>query len=462
MRSIKGLVIAAPASGSGKTTLTLGLLAALTRRKLKVAPFKIGPDFIDPGHHARITGRASRNLDGWMLSHRVNTEIFSSSCQSSHVAVVEGVMGLFDGVDGTSEAGSTAQMAKLLGLPVLLVVDASKMSRSFAALVKGFIEFDPGLNFCGIVANNIGSKRHLDYLRGSLSVVPGIKLLGGIPREIGLKIPSRHLGLVSAQDYVLNKETIDALAGLVENNIDLDGLVHSLPEIRVDYTPCRHIPEPDVRIGIAADKAFCFYYPDNLDLLRGSGCETVFFSPLEDDFLPENIQGLYLGGGYPELHADVLSENKNMLTQIQRACVSGMPVYAECGGFMYLCRELEDLEGKIHAMAGVFPFRTMMQTKRSSLGYRELRMLKQTPLGNEESVFRGHEFHYSSLRDNLSRDQVQQVYGATDKSGQHRSCPGWLKDNCLGSYAHLHFLSHPDSAGYFAAACRKYQEASMG
>ncbi len=462
MQTIKGLVIAAPASGSGKTTLSLGLLAALTRRRLKVAPFKIGPDFIDPGHHSRITGRASRNLDGWMLSSRVNTEIFSSSCQSAHVAVVEGVMGLFDGVDGTSEAGSTAQMAKLLGLPVLLVVDASKMSRSFAALVKGFIEFDPNLNFCGIVANNIGSKRHLDYLRGSLSAVPGIKLLGGIPRESGIKIPSRHLGLISAQDYVLNKDTIDALAGLVESNIDLDDLIHNLPEIPAGRPPDRHIPEPDVRIGVAADKAFCFYYPDNLDLLRSSGCETVFFSPLEDDFLPEDIQGLYFGGGYPELRADVLSGNSNMLAQIQSVCASGMPVYAECGGFMYLCRDLEDLQGKIHTMAGVFPFRTTMQAKRSSLGYREIRMLRHTPLGNKESMFRGHEFHYSSLREKESMGPVQQVYGATDKNGLQRSCPGWLKGNCLGSYAHLHFLSFPGSSGCFAAACRKYQEASFG
>ncbi|WP_291319108.1 cobyrinate a,c-diamide synthase [Desulfonatronospira sp.] len=461
MKHTKGLIVAAPASGSGKTTVALALMAAFTRRGLITAQFKVGPDFIDPGYHARITGGVSRNLDGWMLQEICNREIFARGANGADVCVVEGVMGLYDGYDGASEAGSTAQMAKWLGLPVLLVVDARSMARSFAALVKGFMEFDPGCTFCGVVANNIGSHRHLDYLQQAVRDLPGCRLLGGIPRNAGVQIPSRHLGLYTAEDHVLTREMISDLGDLAEKHLDLDSLLHELPAVHPGPVRERGQPDTRVRIGVARDRAFCFYYQDNLDLLIQNGLEPVFFSPLKDESLPRDIHGLYLGGGYPELHAAELSRNAFLLESIQRAGSLGMPIYAECGGFMYLCRSLVDIEDNLHGMAGIFPFTSIMQARRAGLGYREIRLLSDTPLGCRGSVLRGHEFHYSRIDEQNQTVSVKQVYGATDQSGEQRSCPGWLKNNTLGSYVHLHFLSRPDVGRALARACLSFRDSGL-
>src|SRR6056297_676050 len=361
---IKGLVIAAPNSGSGKTTLTLALLAALKARGFSLAPFKVGPDFIDPGHHSRITGTVSRSLDGWMLGRETNREIFARGCRDADLAVVEGVMGLFDGFSGADEAGSTAQMAKWLNLPVLLVVDAKSMARSFAALVKGFCEFDPGLRVAAIAANNVAGGRHLEFLREAMAGY-SVPLLGGIPREAGIEIPDRHLGLHTADDHRLSETAIRQLADLVETHIDLEALLDRLPEGKTKAAPSAAPPAPDVRIGVARDNAFCFYYEDNLDCLRQQGCETVFFSPVTDAALPPDLDGLYLGGGYPELFAGQLQANASMRRSIKALADAGMPVYAECGGFMYLCRKLLTRDGSACQMAGVFPFETRMQERLS-------------------------------------------------------------------------------------------------
>jgi len=462
---IKGLVIAAPNSGSGKTTLTLALLAALKARGFSLAPFKAGPDFIDPGHHTRITRTVSRNLDGWMLGREINREIFARGCRDAELAVVEGVMGLFDGFSGADEAGSTAQMAKWLELPVLLVVDAKSMARSFAALVKGFCEFDPGLRIAGVVANKVAGERHFQYLREAVAGY-GVPLLGGIPREATIEIPDRHLGLYTADDHVLSANAVRQLGDLVEKHMDLDALLDGLPEVKTDRSPPAAPPVPDVRIGVARDNAFCFYYEDNLDCLRQQGCETVFFSPLTDAALPPDLDGLYLGGGYPELFSRELEENTAMRRSIKTLAESGMPVYAECGGVMYLCRKLLTRDGTACQMAGVFPFETRMQDRLSALGYREIRLLTDTPLGPAAMIARGHEFHYSKFviheppfdRSDEKTDEIKAVYGSTDRSGADRGCPGWLKNQCLGSYVHLHFLSCPQAAAHFAAACRSYKD----
>ncbi|MCF8026503.1 MAG: cobyrinate a,c-diamide synthase [Desulfobacteraceae bacterium] len=455
--TVKGLVVAAPASGSGKTTVTLGLLAALKRRGIDTAAFKIGPDFIDPGLHAKITGRPGRNLDGWMLERPVNLEIFARAAHGAEMTVVEGVMGLYDGFSGSSEAGSTAQMAKWLDLPVLLVVDAGSMARSFAALVKGFSEFDPDVKICGIVANNAASPGHMQYLKEAIQELPEIPLLGGIPRNAKASIPERHLGLFTAQDRVMTDERIDALASLVCQNIDLDRLIGSLDRVTVKQAPSPAPPEPLVRVAVAKDEAFCFYYEDNLDMLRENGCEIVFFSPLSDQKPPAGIHGLYLGGGYPELYGYALSKNTSMRRWVHKMCASGMPVYAECGGFMYLCRTLEDPEGNIFEMAGVYPFDTCMQNRLSSLSYREIRLAKNTPLGPAGSLIRGHEFHYSRIKNPDAEKNAIDVYDAADRTGAQRNASGWLAGRCLGSYVHLHFKSNPDTGGHFAAACAEFK-----
>ena len=454
----KGLVIAGTTSGSGKTTFTLALLAALTKRGYRLAPFKVGPDFIDPGHHTRLTGTTSRNLDGWMLSQTYNQLLFQRGRRQVDMAVVEGVMGLYDGYDGRSEAGSTAQMAKWLDLPVLLVVDARSMARSAAALLLGFENFDPQVRFAGVVFNRIGSPRHLAYLKEALEGHVKMPCLGGIPREASITIPERHLGLHTAEDHPLDPSIVRQLGDLAETHIDLDRLIGLTEAPAVERPPlvAENVSTGGrVRIGVARDAAFCFYYPDNLELLAAYGAEIAFFSPMTDDRLPEDIDGLYLGGGYPELHAATLADNHHLKDEIQSSSRAGMPVYAECGGFMYLCRCLTDIEGTIHPMVGCFPFETRMLPRRRALGYREIRLAAPSLLGPEGDLGRGHEFHYSELTGDI--DAVETVYETTPRSGQEMTTEGFRIHNTLGSYIHLHFGSNPAMACHFVENCRAFQ-----
>jgi cobyrinic acid a,c-diamide synthase len=334
-------------------------MAALAKRGLKVAPFKVGPDFIDPGHHRRITGGVSRNLDGWMLSQAYNLACFRDTAFTADLAVVEGVMGLFDGYDGKTESGSTAQMAKWLGLPAVLIVDARSMARTAAAVVLGFEKFDKDLNYAGVILNNLASDRHLHYLTEALEINVGMPCLGGIARDEKISIPERHLGLVTDEDHPLTDSAMEALTEIIEKGINLDSLLESLPEFDTVDEPSAIDTDQIttiVRIGVARDNAFCFYYQDNLDLLEAVGAELVFFSPISDKRLPADLDGLYLGGGYPELVADRLAANTRLRKRIRASSQEGMPIYAECGGFMYLCAELWSQQGIRYPMTGCFPF----------------------------------------------------------------------------------------------------------
>jgi cobyrinic acid a,c-diamide synthase len=462
-KTIKGFVVAATKSNSGKTTVTLGILAALIKRGIKVAPFKVGPDFIDPGHHGHIAKAISRNLDGWMLSPQYNRATFSKGCEKSELAVVEGVMGLFDGYDGQSEAGSTAEMAKWLNLPVLLVVDARSMARSAAALLQGFENFDDDLRFAGVIFNQVGSPRHLDYLSQAIKGHVNLDCLGGIPRDGQISIPERHLGLHTAYDHPLDDRRIDALAAMIEDNIDLDKLLNSLPNGPLPFSETKIASLPsnqNVRIGVAKDKAFCFYYQDNLDLLAAAGAEIVPFSPLTDSCLPDNLDGLYLGGGYPELYAETLSQNQGLNAQIKQAATGDMPIYGECGGFMYLGQSIQDKNGRQHPMAGIFPFKFKMLNKLKSLGYREITLANDTILGKSGSVMRGHEFHYSEITGPNDSETVSlpTAYKVTTRAGLDKTPQGYQFKRCLGSYLHLHFGSNPDIAKTFITSCRRYKK----
>jgi cobyrinic acid a,c-diamide synthase len=453
---IKGFVIAAPMSGSGKTTVSLGLMAALKRRGMVVAPFKVGPDFIDPGHHFQVTGRVSRNLDGWMLPDNYNQQCFQRAAEKADVAIVEGVMGLFDGYDGQSEAGSTAQMAKLLNLPVVLVVDAASMARSAAAMLQGFENFDRELQFAGVIFNSLGSPGHLQYLVDALVGNVRMPCLGGISRNNRVAIPERHLGLVTEDEHPLTEERVAQLADLIDTRVDVDGLFDRLEDRRpalFEHPPGNR--EKQIKIGVARDKAFCFYYQDNLDLLERAGAEIVFFSPMADGHLPPGLNGLYLGGGYPELFADSLSKNRTLLDQINEKSRQAMPIYAECGGFMYLCESLTDLNGRKFQMAGCFPFRTEMSEKLCALGYREITLAHNTVLGEKGLVIRGHEFHYSAVSGDRE-GALKPVYAVTSPMAAKQSAGGYQVNNTLGSYSHLHFGSCLPAADGFVAACRSY------
>lgn len=455
---IPGLLIAAPASGSGKTSLTLGLMAAFKRRGVVVAPFKVGPDYIDPGHHAAVCGRPSHNLDSWFCSKEQVRETFAAGSADAELALAEGVMGLFDGVSGDSEDGSSAQIAKWLGLPVLLVVAAHSQARSFAALVKGFCEFDPLLQIAGVIANRVGSERHAQFLQEAVASTPGLPpLLGCLPRSEDIALPERHLGLVTAED--LSGNHAEKLADWVEQHLDLDALLCSAtssvepPHPQPFSLGARVVKDrmrgKTVRIGLARDRAFCFYYPENLRLLEQAGAELVEFSPLTDRQLPENLVGLYLGGGYPELHADQLQANESLRQQIAEQASAGLPIYAECGGFMYLCAAIDG-----QPMCGAFPAQTKMLPRRRTLGYRQVELTSASPLGPVGTLVRGHEFHYSEAE---MPELIERCYQLSRRGGEQLGTEGYQINNVLGSYVHLHFGSNPQVAENFVKFCLNKQ-----
>ena len=464
---MQSFVIAGTHSGVGKTTLTLGLLAALRQRGLRVQAFKVGPDFIDPGHHTAITDIPSRTLDGWMLSREYNQHTFLRGLQNKDVSVVEGVMGLFDGYDGKSEAGSTAEMAKWLGLPVVLIVDASAMARSVAALVYGFQRFDQDLKVVGVVFNRIGGPGHLQYLREALEGIPEVTVLGGLPQNDTLSIPERHLGLVTQEEQRLTPERISQFASLIEDNLDLDRLLQ-VSEVQgsrlkaqgflssgFEHGTLNFEPRKKVRFGVARDEAFCFYYPDNLELLEAAGAELVFFSPVHEANLPPNLQGLYFGGGYPEVHAEKLAANITMRQAVKAFIEQGRVVYAECGGFMYLTTGIHDVQGTFFPMVGVYPTVARMLPQLAALGYVEVSLEKANSLFPFGQI-RGHEFHYSTLEpENFCDGIVTPVYQVRKRLNEAARPEGYLYKNCLASYVHLHFGSNPEFASSLVGAAQR-------
>ncbi len=452
----KGLIIAGTNSGCGKTTVSLALMAWLTGKGYSVSPFKVGPDFIDPGHHRRITGIESRNLDGWMLDREYNCMTFRKGHEGSDISIIEGVMGLFDGFSGKDQAGSTAEMAKWLGLPVVLVVNARSMARSAAALVQGFENFDPELSFAGVIFNRIGSENHLRYLTEAMEGNVRMPCLGGILRDESIEIPERHLGLVTEDEHMLSGEDLGLLSDIIENRIDTDLIFKEICQGQRQESD-KNMLNKSIKIGVARDKAFCFYYKDNLDLLEKAGAELVFFSPISDKKLPEGIKGIYLGGGYPEVFAKQLSENRTMLAEIKQTSRSSMPVYAECGGFMYLCRSVIDHDGDLYKMSGCFPFGTKMLKGRKALGYREITMMDDTVLGKKGTVVRGHEFHYSEIDNKEEQNEVDHVYKVSPRAGVTKLEEGYRMGNTLGSYVHLHFGSNPEICRHFIKSAVNYQ-----
>ena len=448
MIRIPRLVVAGTHSGVGKTTVATALMAAFSRRGLRVQPFKVGPDFIDGSFHEAACGRPSRNLDGWMLSREANLQTFVRASADSDLAIIEGVMGLFDGHDATTASGSTAEMANWLASPVLLVADASAMARSAAALVRGFETFDPALKIPGILFNRIGGGGHTallaDAVRHSCRAVP----LGGLPVDDRIALPSRHLGLVMAAE-ALTPARLDELARWIESHTDLDALL----AIAREHAPALPLPfceTPDpqparVRIAIARDAAFCFYYRDNLDLLRASGAELIEFSPLTDSGLPANVGGLYLGGGYPELYAAALSSNHSMLESVRRFAAAGRPIYAECGGFMYLTETIVDTDGGQYSMAGLFPTRARMQPRLAAIGYLEVEAAADTLWLRAGERLRGHEFRHSEI-DPMPAG-VRRCFHLSNGRAE-----GYSTASVLAGYAHLHFGSAPWFARCFVEA----------
>ncbi|WP_333870205.1 cobyrinate a,c-diamide synthase [Desulforamulus putei] len=455
---IPRIVMAGTHSGVGKTTLTLGLLAALGRRGLRVQPFKVGPDYIDPGLHRAAAGQISHNLDSWMGSPEEVRQLFLKHAPASDLAVVEGVMGLFDGARGQGEAGSTAQVAKVLKAPVVLIFSAKGLARSAAALVKGYRTFDPELNICGVIANGVSSERHRQLIRETIAGELGIPLLGALDNRQEIVMPQRHLGLLPAEENNDLHNILRQLATIIEEQIDIDALLQlarQAPDLDAGAVLPAAGPFTGVRLAVARDEAFNFYYQDSLDYLTELGAEVQFFSPLKDAALPENIHGIYIGGGFPEQFLPALSANRSIKEQIYLACRNGMPVYAECGGLMYLCRSVCTLSGERYDGVGLVPAGVRMGNRLAALGYVRATIIRPGILGGAGLELKGHEFHWSSPEDFPEEFSAYRLSGGRGQDGRTE---GYARDNLLASYVHLHFRYNQEAARNLLAACANYKE----
>jgi cobyrinic acid a,c-diamide synthase len=452
------LVIAGTGSGVGKTSITLGLIRALSRRGLIVQPFKVGPDFLDPTHLSLAAGRPCYNLDGWMTGESYVQSLFDRMCDQADIAIVEGVMGMFDGASPSSLSGSTAEIACWLDAPVLLVVGAHGVARSIAAVVKGFAEFDANVRLAGVIANHTGTHRHRTWLAEALDNASLPALVGAIPRDALPKLADRHLGLITADANTLPETVIDALADACETHLDIDAIVKlaapSKPKPAV--ATVTRAPAAQARIGVARDDAFHFCYRDNLEAFERSGARIVPFSPISDRQLPPDLGGLYLPGGYPEEHADALAANETMLADIRNFADSGKCIYAECGGLIYLGRSVQTRDGRDVPLAGVLPIDSRMLTKRKFLGYVEVTLKSDSLWGPAGDTLRGHEFHYSEIyAEDFAAQGWHEQYAIQSRAGQNTRTEGFAKGNILASYIHLHWASAPQATANFIQRCKE-------
>jgi cobyrinic acid a,c-diamide synthase len=470
MNQVPLIMIAGVHSGSGKTTLTLGLVAALKRRGLRVQTFKVGPDYLDPSWLALASGRPCYNLDGWMCGRDYVETLFDRVTQDADIAVIEGVMGLFDGAQAGGLSGSSAEIASWLNAPVILTVNAHGMGRSIAPLVSGFSNFAPGVRIAGVIANHCGSDTHRTLLSDALASSKLPPLVGAVPRMGFPELRSRHLGLVTADPATCTTETLEAFEQAAESHLDVEALLRCAGEGRkaVANLPCSSMCSvgkdfpATFTLAVAQDEAFHFYYPDLLDELKKRGANIVFFSPLRDVALPSGVDALYLGGGYPEVHAKALSENAGMMDSIRTFAQADGIIYAECGGLIYLTRSIATRAGEEYPLVGLVPAKTRMTDKRIRLGYVEVTLKADSLWGQAETTLRGHEFHYGELLSDPTQHESaawSAVYERRRQNGQPETDEGFqsLNGRVLASFVHLHLASHPKALDRFVGLCRKAQ-----
>jgi cobyrinic acid a,c-diamide synthase len=454
---VRGLLVAGTASGVGKTTVAHAIMAGFRRRGLVVQPFKCGPDFLDTAHHTRACERPARNLDTWLFSPEVNRSVLREAVGDADIVVAEGMMGLFDGKSGETDAGSSAEIARLLRLPVVLVVDAAKSGRSVAAVVLGFERFDSEIEIAGVILNRVANARHFQMLATAIERVCKTKVMGWLPHETKIAIAERHLGLhgVAEQTAGAHDARVEVLADLAEQYFALESLMSlrcglEMTAARVVRSKARPLLD-EVRIGVAFDAAFSFYYEDNLDLLREQGATIIRFSPLDDSSLPAGLDALYFGGGYPEIFAAQLSANTAMTEQIRAFAASEKPIYAECGGMMYLSKTLRTRDGKTYPMADVLPLDIEMTDRLVQFGYVTVEFTEDCLLGDKGTEIRGHSFHYSRI---TQRTSVDTSYKVRYSLSGNEDSEGFHYRSVLGSYIHLHFRANPTVARCFVAATR--------
>ena len=449
------LIIAATQSGSGKTTITAGLLAALKNRGLNVQPYTVGPDYIDTGWHELASGKISHNLDSWLVGEDKLKEIFIETATRADISIIEGVMGLYDG--GRGGISSTAEISKLLDAPVILVIDAKSMGTSAAAVALGFREFDKTINFAGVILNRLGSDSHKKMIIDALDKL-GIKCFGAIKRNDEFILPERHLGLIPTTEITSSQFPVPSslvkICAAVEEQIDVDALIslakNSLLLEKIPYT--RPLTPDILKIAVAKDESFNFYYKESLKVLEKLGAEIIFFSPLNDETLPENICGLIIGGGFPEMFAARLEQNKSLRADIFNAAEKGLPIFAECGGCMYLMKSLTDFDGKSFEMCGVLDGSATMTNKLQTVGYVEAEILNDCVIGKAGDKIRAHEFHFSKELETSG----EKIFKCKRMRTGKEYLAGMAKKNIVASYLHIHFAGCPNAAKNFFDACKDF------
>jgi cobyrinic acid a,c-diamide synthase len=467
---IPRILIAGDRSSAGKTTISIGIMSVLRDMGYKVQPFKVGLDFIDPSYHTEVTGRYSRNLDGYLMSDDAILEVYSHASNGADIAIIEGVRGLYEGLEATSDVGSTAQIAKLLNCPVILAINARSITRSTAALVSGYKSFDPAVNIVGVILNNIGSARHGEKARAAIEEYTHTPVIGVVSRNDSMKISMRHLGLIPAMEGRRRvgdfKENLGRIRTIIKEGIDIERLLSlaesAVPIIRPEENIFKSPKvENTVSIGVAFDEAFNFYYRDNLELLELAGAELKYFSPVNDSSLPQ-VDGLYIGGGYPELFTRELEANENMRKSIKQASAGGLPIYAECGGLMYLTQEIKtdvtgsgnydmaEMEGGTFRMVGALPGRTLMGHKRV-VSYNVGRFVLDNVIANAGTRFIGHEFHHSEIVG--IPENTNFAINLERGTGIKGKLDGILVENTMAAYAHLHGASYTGFARSFVDFC---------
>ncbi len=456
MPHIPRLIIAGTHSGVGKTTIVTGLLGALKQRGLTVQSYKVGPDYIDPGYHQLASGKVAHNLDTWLVPAEKVVPIFTKTALGNDLVIIEGVMGLYDG--GREGVSSTAAIAKLLKAPVVLVIDAKSIGESAAAIALGYKMYDSQVNVVGVIINRLGSINHEKMIVDALERIQ-IPVLGCLHRNEAFSMPERHLGLTPVTEYKGDTMLV-ALCEQITKQIDLDKIIslgQAAPELADSLEKNQQEITPTLRIGVAQDEAFSFYYPESLDTLKMMGAEIIPFSPVHDKELPQ-VDGLLFGGGFPEMFVNELAANHGMRQDIRQAAMQGMPIYAECGGFMYLTEKIVDFNGCEHEMVGTIPASCSMQSKLQTVGYVEATALTDTVLCKAGECIRGHEFHFSLMNHDEHNNDFPWAFDFKKARTGAVYPGGYAKGNVLASYLHMHFAGNEKAATHFMKVCSDYKQ----
>lgn len=441
------IILAGTGSAVGKTTISTGIMKALSK-KYNVQPFKVGPDYIDPSYHTLATGNTSRNLDSFFMKEGQIRDSYIKAMKDKDMAVIEGVRGLYEGIDSVNDIGSTASIAKALKAPVILIINSRSLVKSAAALVLGFQSLDPEINIAGVILNKVKNKNHYLKTKRSVEEITGVEVIGGIIRDESISIEERHLGLVPAVEKENSLKFIEIWSKVIEESIDLDRLVEimkSAPKITSEVVPIwNKLNKTRVKIGVAFDEVFNFYYKENLESLEANNAKIEYFSPLKDEHLPD-VDGIYIGGGYPELFSKELSENKSLLNELKKFHLENRPIFAECGGLMYLMKAIHD-----DKMVNVYPYNAVLTDRVQALKYTIAEVKEDNIISKKGEKFNGHEFHYSKVLVNDKNIQNKMAFKILRGKGSYNNHDGFIEKNTLASYVHTHVAAMPDFGGNLA------------